>query len=160
MVSGSLALLYFFFWFSWESWGITGWLGLRAGWLGLRPGWMAQREDEQMNGQTNVQTEGKLPHSTGLRPLSGSLPKKGVKDKGAGLANRESLAAEFDYLRLWWQQVGGTHFWSGNSNRNCYLLLNYSSDRNNRQSVAETYKCRQNAEKILRWKASVIPYFL
>ena len=47
-----------------------GWLGLRPGWLGLRPGWLAQR-GEQTNGRTNR----KSPHSTGLRPLSGPLPK-------------------------------------------------------------------------------------
>ena len=33
---------------------------------------MIKRANEQMNGQTN----GKAPHSTGLRPLSGPLPKK------------------------------------------------------------------------------------
>ena len=36
--------------------------------------------DGQMEGCTDVRTDGKSPHSTGLRPLSGPLPKK--RDKG------------------------------------------------------------------------------
>ena len=51
-----------------------GWLGLRPGWLGLRPGWMAQR-GERTDGWTNVRTVGKSPHSIGLSPLLGPLPK-------------------------------------------------------------------------------------
>ena len=98
MVSGSLALLYFFSGFHGKAEAsLAGLASGLAGWASGLAGWPRGR----LYGQTNVQTEGKLPHSTGLRPLSGSLPKKGVKDKGAGLANRESLAAEFDYLRLW-----------------------------------------------------------
>ena len=42
-----------------------GWLGLRPDWLGLRTSWMALREDGW--------TDGKFPHSTGPRPLSGQL---------------------------------------------------------------------------------------
>ena len=46
-------------------------------WLGLRPGSMAQRGGG-MDGQMDVQTDGKSPHSTELRPLSGPLPKKSI----------------------------------------------------------------------------------
>merc|ERR1712015_325181 len=53
----------------WAS-GLASWLGLRPDWLGLRPGWMSQG-----GGRTYGQTDGKSPHSTGLRPLSGPLPK-------------------------------------------------------------------------------------
>ena len=53
MVSGSLALLS----------GLAGW----ASGLAARGG---------MNGRTNERTDGKSPHSTGLCPLSGPLPKK------------------------------------------------------------------------------------
>ena len=35
-----------------------------------------QPEGEQMNGRTDGRTYGISPHSTGLRPLSGPLPKK------------------------------------------------------------------------------------
>merc|ERR1712212_1085508 len=51
---------------------------------GLRPGWMAQGGGVQTNGRTNGRTNertnertyGKSPHSTGLCPPSGPLPKK------------------------------------------------------------------------------------
>ena len=44
----------------------AGWL---AGWLGPEGGTYVH---------TNECTDGKSPHSTGLRPLSGPLPEKGV----------------------------------------------------------------------------------
>ena len=55
-----------------------GWLGLWPGWLGLGPGWRAQRGG---TGWMDVRTDGKSLHSTGLCPLSGSLPKKLVAQK-------------------------------------------------------------------------------
>ena len=59
-------------WAIWLASCLAGCLGLRPGWLGLRPGWMAQRGE----GRTDESTYRKSPHSTGLCPLSGPLPKK------------------------------------------------------------------------------------
>ena len=54
------------------------WLALRPGWMGLRPAWLAlgpSRGDGPMYVWMYVQTDGKSPHSSGLCPLSGLLPK-------------------------------------------------------------------------------------
>ena len=41
--------------------------------------------DKRTNVRTNERTDGKSPHSTGLRPLSGPLPKKeGGREKKEG----------------------------------------------------------------------------
>ena len=74
----------------------AGWRGLRAGWRGLRAGWRGLRASQQGlrasrqglrasrqglrtsqrgDGQTDGRTFGISPHSTGLCPLSGPLPK-------------------------------------------------------------------------------------
>ena len=81
MVSGTLALLYTLFglkltlrprWLALR----PGWLALRPDWLGLRPSWhsLGPSRGGWTDKRTNERTDGKSPHSTGLRPLSGPLP--------------------------------------------------------------------------------------
>ena len=48
-------------------------LALRHDWLGLRPAWQAFGPGGDI--QIDVLMDGKYPHSAGLCPLSGSLPK-------------------------------------------------------------------------------------
>ena len=64
-----------------EAWlaGPQTWLAGPQAWLAWPQAWLAGPEggtDGQTNGRTNGRTNGKSPHSTGLRPLSGPLPKK------------------------------------------------------------------------------------
>ena len=68
----------------------AGWRGLRAGWRGLRASQRGLRASQQglrasrqglrasqrEDVRTDVRTDGISRHSTGLRPLSGPLPKK------------------------------------------------------------------------------------
>ena len=80
-----------------EAGWLAGWLGLRAGWLGSGlagwasglagwasglAGWasgLAGWPRGGTDGQTYERTDGKSPHSIGLRPLLGPLPKKQIK---------------------------------------------------------------------------------
>ena len=60
---------------------MTGWLAGPQAWLAGPQAWLAGPQawldgPEGGDGQTYVQTDGKSPHSTGLRPLSRPLPKK------------------------------------------------------------------------------------
>ena len=50
--------------------GLAGWASGLAGW--------PRGGNGRTDGRTNGRTNGKSPHSTGLRPLSGPLPKKGT----------------------------------------------------------------------------------
>ena len=88
MVSGSLALLYFLLGFyggrqgsgpdrgqSPVEWGDFPQASYLAGWASGLAGWPIGGD-----GRTDVRTDGKSPHSTGLRPLSGPLPKKKEKN--------------------------------------------------------------------------------
>ena len=52
--------------------GLAAWASGLAGWASGLAGW-PRGADERMY----ERTDGKSPHSTGLRPLSGPLPKKG-----------------------------------------------------------------------------------
>ena len=52
--------------------GMAGWASGLAGWASGLAGW--PRGGERTDGQMNGQTDGKSPHSTGLRSLSGPLP--------------------------------------------------------------------------------------
>ena len=60
--------------------GLAGWASGLAGWPRGGDGWMCRGMDVQTYGRMDIQTyghmQGKSPHSTGLHPLSGSLPKK------------------------------------------------------------------------------------
>ena len=68
-----------------DSWrgGRASWRSLRASQHGLRASQQGQKASQQGlkasqrgDGRTYVRTNGISPHSTGLRPLSGPLPKK------------------------------------------------------------------------------------
>ena len=56
--------------------GQAGWASGLAGWASGLAGW--PRGGGRTDERTDEQTYGKSPHSTGLRPLSGPLPKKGT----------------------------------------------------------------------------------
>ena len=57
--------------------GLAGWASDLAGWAFGLAGWASGLAGWPRggDGRTNVRTDGKSPHSTGLRPLSGPLPK-------------------------------------------------------------------------------------
>ena len=61
--------------------GMAGWASGLAGWASGLAGW-PRGGDGRTYGRTNVrtdeQTDGKSPHSTGLRPLLGPLPKNHI----------------------------------------------------------------------------------
>ena len=75
-------------------------LALRLDWLGLRPAWLALGPSRGgMDVRMNERTYGKSPHSTGLRPLSGPLPRKVEKEEEEGedqeIENRGNIRGEF-----------------------------------------------------------------
>ena len=78
--------------------GLAVALGLRPGWLSFRPGWMALRGG--MDGLTNRRTDGKSPHSTGLCPLSGTLPKKRENEKNKFDSNNNASNKLLNFLEF------------------------------------------------------------
>ena len=64
---------------------MAGWLVGPQIWLAGPQAWLAGPQawldGPEGGGQTDVRTDGKSPHSTGLRPLSGPLPKKRKKER-------------------------------------------------------------------------------
>ena len=74
---------------------------LAGSWARRMDGQTDGRTDGQKDGRTDGWTDGKSPHSTGLGPLSGPLPKKIEVEKGIG--RMQQIYPEIETVECGWE---------------------------------------------------------